>query len=112
MKEIQHQRPSIHRSINHLSSLPRCSVDFFFLVLQIAPAEPQAYEEPKPGPRVEELKDDIETVLKVAPKKPNWDLKRDIAANLEKLERRTQRAIAELAHLEEEKRAQEGQEEE
>ena len=31
-----------------------------------------------------------------APRKPDWDLKRDIAPRLEKLERRTQRAIAEL----------------
>ena len=32
----------------------------------------------------------------MAPRKPDWDLKRDIAPKLEKLERRTQRAIAEL----------------
>ena len=30
------------------------------------------------------------------PKKPDWDLKRDIAPKLEKLEKRTQKAIAEL----------------
>ena len=32
----------------------------------------------------------------MAPRKPDWDLKRDAAKKLEKLERRTQRAIAEL----------------
>jgi len=32
----------------------------------------------------------------LAPRKPDWDLKRDIAKKLAKLERRTQRAIAEL----------------
>lgn len=32
----------------------------------------------------------------LAPRKPDWDLKRDIGPKLEKLERRTQRAIAEL----------------
>ena len=32
----------------------------------------------------------------LAPRKPDWDLKRDSAKKLEKLERRTQRAIAEL----------------
>ena len=32
----------------------------------------------------------------MAPRKPDWDLKRDISKKLEKLERRTQRAIAEL----------------
>jgi len=32
----------------------------------------------------------------LAPRKPDWDLKRDVAPKLQKLERRTQRAIAEL----------------
>jgi len=34
--------------------------------------------------------------VKLAPRKPDWDLKRDVAKKLEKLERRTQRAIAQL----------------
>lgn len=32
----------------------------------------------------------------LAPRKPDWDLKRDVAKRLEVLERRTQRAIAEI----------------
>ncbi|GFO20390.1 coiled-coil domain-containing protein 12 [Plakobranchus ocellatus] len=32
----------------------------------------------------------------LAPRKPDWDLKRDVSKKLEKLEKRTQRAIAEL----------------
>ncbi|KAL1483571.1 hypothetical protein MTO96_001855 [Rhipicephalus appendiculatus] len=32
----------------------------------------------------------------LAPRKPDWDLKRDVSKKLEKLERRTRRAIAEL----------------
>ncbi|XP_071445018.1 coiled-coil domain-containing protein 12 [Hetaerina americana] len=32
----------------------------------------------------------------LAPRKPDWDLKRDVAKKLERLERRTQKAIAEL----------------
>nr|KAJ3416138.1 Coiled-coil domain-containing protein 12 [Polyrhizophydium stewartii] len=32
----------------------------------------------------------------LAPKKPNWDLKRDLDKRLEKLDRRTKRVIAEL----------------
>lgn len=32
----------------------------------------------------------------LAPRKPDWDLKRDVAKKLERLEKRTQRAIAEL----------------
>lgn len=35
-------------------------------------------------------------LMSLAPRKPDWDLKRDVAPKLEKLERRTQRAIAEL----------------
>ena len=34
--------------------------------------------------------------MNLAPRKPDWDLKRDVAKKLEKLERRTQRAIAAL----------------
>ena len=32
-------------------------------------------------------------IINVAPKKANWDLRRDVANKLEKLERRTQRAL-------------------
>lgn len=32
-------------------------------------------------------------IINVAPKKANWDLRRDVAKKLEKLERRTQRAL-------------------
>lgn len=32
----------------------------------------------------------------MAPRKPDWDLKRDVAKKLERLDRRTQKAIAEL----------------
>jgi coiled-coil domain-containing protein 12 len=42
----------------------------------------------------------------LAPRKPDWDLKRDIAKKLSKLERRTQRAIVEITReriLEEQK---------
>ncbi|XP_038078219.1 coiled-coil domain-containing protein 12-like [Patiria miniata] len=48
-------------------------------------------EAAKPAPVVEEV-----DLVNLAPRKPDWDLKRDIAPKLEKLERRTQRAIAEL----------------
>lgn len=35
-------------------------------------------------------------VTSLAPRKPDWDLKRDVAPKLARLERQTQRAIAEL----------------
>lgn len=55
----------------------------------------------------EQVKDQLESakakivldqldVTTLAPRKPDWDLKRDIAKKMEKLERQTQRAIAEL----------------
>ena len=49
-------------------------------------------------------KDPEEVIANVAPKKPNWDLRREIAPKLAKLEKRTQIAIAELAIEEEKKR--------
>jgi coiled-coil domain-containing protein 12 len=35
-------------------------------------------------------------ITNLAPRKPDWDLKRDVAKKLQRLERRTQKAIAEL----------------
>ncbi|XP_066440707.1 coiled-coil domain-containing protein 12 [Eleutherodactylus coqui] len=66
---------------------------------QIAPAKPESVEEKvkeqleaaKPEPIIEEV-----DLTNLAPRKPDWDLKRDVAKKLEKLEKRTQRAIAEL----------------
>jgi coiled-coil domain-containing protein 12 len=51
-------------------------------------------------------------LVNVAPKKANWDLKRDIEKRLEKLERRTQRAIVEIMQEEEKKRLLEAPQEE
>ncbi|XP_023024565.2 coiled-coil domain-containing protein 12 [Leptinotarsa decemlineata] len=61
----------------------------------------------KPGDVTSEVKDQLESakseividqldVTSLAPRKPNWDLKRDVAKKLEKLEHKTQKAIAEL----------------
>lgn len=49
-------------------------------------------------------------LVNVAPKKANWDLKRDVEKKLAKLERRTQRAILEIMQHEEDSRAQVAQE--
>mmetsp|Transcript_27487 Transcript_27487/g.44728 ORF Transcript_27487/g.44728 Transcript_27487/m.44728 type:complete len:146 (+) Transcript_27487:110-547(+) len=48
-----------------------------------------------------------DSVLNIAIKKPNWDLKRDVAKRLEKLNRRTQKAIEELRKEEEEQSREE-----
>ena len=42
--------------------------------------------------------------MDLAPKKANWDLKRDVEAKLQRLERRTQNAMIELMREEEEAR--------
>eukprot|EP00698_Gefionella_okellyi_P013959 TRINITY_DN3856_c0_g1_i1.p1 TRINITY_DN3856_c0_g1~~TRINITY_DN3856_c0_g1_i1.p1 ORF type:complete len:109 (+),score=27.40 TRINITY_DN3856_c0_g1_i1:71-397(+) len=39
---------------------------------------------------------EADSLLSLAPKKPNWDLKRDVEKKLAKLEKKTQRAIIEL----------------
>ena len=51
------------------------------------------------------------TVTPVTTKKVNWDLKRDIADKMEKLEKRTQKAIVEMLRERLEKEAAEGAEE-
>lgn len=61
----------------------------------------------KPGDIETEVKDQLDAakskvvieeldITNLAPRKPDWDLKRDVAKKLERLERRTQKAIAEL----------------
>ncbi|KAJ7322078.1 hypothetical protein JRQ81_018365 [Phrynocephalus forsythii] len=65
----------------------------------VPPAKPASVEDKvkdqleaaRPEPIIEEV-----DLANLAPRKPDWDLKRDVAKKLEKLEKRTQRAIAEL----------------
>jgi coiled-coil domain-containing protein 12 len=47
-----------------------------------------------------------ELLASVAPKKVNWDLKREVEPRLAKLERRTQRALVEMLLEEEQQRLQ------
>jgi coiled-coil domain-containing protein 12 len=47
-----------------------------------------------------------ELLASVAPKKANWDLKREVEPRLAKLERRTQRALVEMLLQEEQQRLQ------
>lgn len=57
-------------------------------------------EVPEIDDQLEKMKTPLEIadidISNLAPRKIDWDLKRDIAKKLEKLERRTQRAIVEL----------------
>ena len=45
---------------------------------------------------IKELYYGLQDISNLAPRKPDWDLKRDVAKKLEKLQRRTQKSIAEL----------------
>ncbi|KZC05969.1 Coiled-coil domain-containing protein 12 [Dufourea novaeangliae] len=67
----------------------------------------EVLEDAKPGNVEAEVQDQLSAatskvvieeldISNLAPRKPDWDLKRDVAKKLEKLERRTQKAIAEL----------------
>eukprot|EP01024_Parvocaulis_polyphysoides_P051762 TRINITY_DN5104_c0_g2_i3.p3 TRINITY_DN5104_c0_g2~~TRINITY_DN5104_c0_g2_i3.p3 ORF type:complete len:132 (-),score=19.57 TRINITY_DN5104_c0_g2_i3:392-787(-) len=56
----------------------------------------------------EGVQEDDQNVINVAPKKANWDLKRDVQKQLQILERRTNRALAQLL-LESIKKEQEQQ---
>ncbi|CAL1528363.1 unnamed protein product [Lymnaea stagnalis] len=67
----------------------------------------QTKEAVKPADVKESIKDQLEAgktdhvvtevdLSNLAPRKPDWDLKRDVSKKIEKLEKRTQRAIAEL----------------
>ncbi|XP_047158890.1 coiled-coil domain-containing protein 12-like isoform X1 [Vigna umbellata] len=58
--------------------------------VDVPPLEPQAQEDP---------------FLNIAPKKPNWDLRRDVQKKFDKLEKRTQKALYQLM-VEQEKQKQ------
>ena len=56
---------------------------------------------------VNDVNDDDDDGGKGEAKKRNWDLKRDVARRMEKLDRETKRAVAELARDEEEQQQHE-----
>ncbi|GJW52208.1 coiled-coil domain-containing protein 12 [Tanacetum coccineum] len=67
---------------------------------KLAPPELPKFEDPVAAePPVEEKKED--PFLNIAPKKPNWDLRRDVQKKLDKLEKRTQKALYQLMEQQE-----------
>ncbi|CAL1406147.1 unnamed protein product [Linum trigynum] len=62
---------------------------------RIAPPVLPKFEDPVAAapPPLEEKEDPF---LNIAPKKPNWDLRRDVQKKLDKLDRRTQKALYKL----------------
>ncbi|KMT03425.1 hypothetical protein BVRB_8g191100 [Beta vulgaris subsp. vulgaris] len=67
-----------------------------------APNLPKFEDPIATAPPPEEKEDPF---LNIAPKKPNWDLRRDVQKKLDKLEKRTQKALHQLM-LEHEKQRQ------
>ncbi|GMH08520.1 hypothetical protein Nepgr_010360 [Nepenthes gracilis] len=61
---------------------------------KLAPPQLPKFEEPLLMAPPPEKKED--PFLNIAPKKPNWDLRRDVQKKLDKLERRTQKALFKL----------------
>jgi coiled-coil domain-containing protein 12 len=79
--------------------------------LQAAKIEEAHAPEPPPAPQERppaEEEEDEDGALEEQPRKANWDLRRDVAKKLEKLERRTQRALLEIARQQEKERLQSG----
>ncbi|KAG6557640.1 hypothetical protein Mapa_000921 [Marchantia paleacea] len=71
--------------------------------LKIVPPQPPKFDDPL-AKAPEDVNDTEDPLVSIAPKKANWDLRREVAKKLEKLERRTQRAIIELMQEEEKRR--------
>lgn len=108
LKNLKRKNPSnenTNKSSNESVQLPKPKFrsyrpqDECLKEAKLEDAEPVAVEE--------EVKDLLEAgkekvvlqdldISSLAPRKPDWDLKRDVAKKLERLERRTQKAIAEL----------------
>lgn len=61
---------------------------------KLAPPDLPKFEDSIAAAPVTETKED--PFLNIAPKKPNWDLKRDVEKKLDKLERKTQKALYKL----------------
>lgn len=70
---------------------------------KVAPPELPKFEDPIAAlpPAVEKKEDPF---VNIAPKKPNWDLRRDVQKKLDKLERRTQKAMYKLMEEREKER--------
>ncbi|XP_066206526.1 coiled-coil domain-containing protein 12 [Saccopteryx leptura] len=95
-KEEEEEEAEKHRELRLRNYVPE---DEDLKRRRVPQAKPVAVEEKvkeqleaaKPEPVIEEV-----DLANLAPRKPDWDLKRDVAKKLEKLEKRTQKAIAEL----------------
>ncbi|KAL6183382.1 hypothetical protein ACLB2K_044793 [Fragaria x ananassa] len=73
---------------------------------KLEPPKPSKFEEPVAAvaPPSEKTEDPF---VNIAPKKPNWELRRDVQKKLDKLERRTQKAMCKLMEQEKQKQLEE-----
>ncbi|CAH2105583.1 unnamed protein product [Euphydryas editha] len=109
LKNLKRKLPNDETSNNHSKNeqivLPKPK--FRSYKPQDETLQKEKLEDAEPSFVEEEVKDLVEAgkekvvlqdldISSLAPRKPDWDLKRDVAKKLEKLERRTQKAIAEL----------------
>ena len=105
--EVPQLRSQGHRAAGSQGACPAlpCALPLALLTRfggQIAEAHAPEPQVPVVEPPPED--DAQEVLLSVHPKKANWDLRRDVERKLEKLEKRTQRALAELMRQEDAKR--------
>ncbi|CAA0819974.1 Unknown protein [Striga hermonthica] len=74
---------------------------------KVAPPVLPKFEDPAMAALPPEEKKKEDPFLNIAPKKPNWDLRRDVQKKLDKLERRTQKAMLLLVEQEANRRSRE-----
>ncbi|KAL5544794.1 hypothetical protein UlMin_008578 [Ulmus minor] len=75
--------------------LPRRRLNLSMKFRNYVPHDKQL-QEGKLYPPVLPKFEDLDPFVNIAPKKPNWDLRRDVQKKLDKLERRTQKALYKL----------------
>uniref|UniRef100_A0A061R1G0 Coiled-coil domain-containing protein 12 n=1 Tax=Tetraselmis sp. GSL018 TaxID=582737 RepID=A0A061R1G0_9CHLO len=74
---------------------------------KVVPANPPSDKSQTQHAAEEDLNEDLAVAM--APKKANWDLRRDVEEKLAKLERRTQRAIVEIMQEQEQQNLRGGE---
>lgn len=95
-------------ALEHTPSPPHAPRGYPCLPAQVKPAQaPATILDPADAPEPAPEDDGDDVILATQPKRANFDLQRDVSAKLLKLDRRTQRAMFDLARAEEERRLKE-----
>mmetsp|Transcript_33116 Transcript_33116/g.55480 ORF Transcript_33116/g.55480 Transcript_33116/m.55480 type:complete len:156 (-) Transcript_33116:83-550(-) len=95
VEEVAAEEDLSGRTVKFRNYLPK---DDELLTKKVPAVQAPEFEEPviEPTAGLDEQADDEDAIASLAPRKANWDLRRDVAKKLEKLERRTQKAMVEL----------------